>query len=186
MMMDTRLAAHRDVSTVMARYDDRHLAELLEREAVPLGTGIGGASARLEVGGIPVFVKRVPLTEPELRHPHSTADLFGLPPFCQYGIGSPGFGAWRELAAHTMTTQWVLTGRFPGFPLLYHWRVLPDAEPAPLYGDLADISWTGCSHAWPRPGSTRSPESRSRCRGTGTGTGRGSCTSSIPTATWSN
>ncbi|MEW1840461.1 protein kinase family protein [Nonomuraea angiospora] len=139
MMTDTRLTTHRDVSTAMARYDDRQLAELLEREAVPLGTGIGGTSARLEVGGTSIFVKRVPLTEPELRYPHSTADLFGLPPFCQYGIGSPGFGAWRELAAHTMTTEWVLTGQFPGFPLLYHWRVLPNAEPAPLYGQLADI-----------------------------------------------
>ncbi|SDM07051.1 protein kinase family protein [Nonomuraea jiangxiensis] len=106
MMMDTRLTTHGDVSTAMARYDDRKLAELLEREAVPLGTGIGGASARLEVGGTLVFVKRVPLTEPELRHPHSTANLFGMPPFCQYGIGSPGFGAWRELAAHTMY-QWL-------------------------------------------------------------------------------
>jgi hypothetical protein len=28
----------------------------LEREAVPLGSGIGGASARLEVGGTSVFV----------------------------------------------------------------------------------------------------------------------------------
>ncbi|SEU34905.1 hypothetical protein SAMN05421811_112141 [Nonomuraea wenchangensis] len=94
MMTDTRPTTHRDVSTALARYDDRRLAELLEREAVPLGTGIGGAAARLEVGGTPVFVKRVSLTEPELRHPHSTANLFGLPPFCQYGIGSPGFGAW--------------------------------------------------------------------------------------------
>ncbi|UBU18625.1 BUD32 family EKC/KEOPS complex subunit [Nonomuraea gerenzanensis] len=138
-MTDTRLTTHRDISTALARYDDRGLAALLEREATPLGTGIGGTSARLEVGGTPVFVKRLPITGPELRHPHSTANLFGLPPFCQYGIGSPGFGAWRELAAHTMTTEWVLNGRSPGFPLLYHWRVLPDAEPAPLYEGLADI-----------------------------------------------
>ncbi|WP_246363501.1 protein kinase family protein [Nonomuraea rhodomycinica] len=138
-MMDARLATHGHVSRTMARYDDRRLARLLERQAVPLGTGIGGTSARLEVDGTSVFVKRVPLTEPELRHPHSTADLFGLPPFCQYGIGSPRFGAWRELAAHTMTTEWVLKGRFGGFPLLYHWRVLPEAEPAPPYTDPADV-----------------------------------------------
>ncbi|MFI6636667.1 protein kinase family protein [Nonomuraea fuscirosea] len=139
MMTDTRLTTHGDVSTALARHDDRELAALLERAAVPLGTGIGGTSARLDVGGTPVFVKRVPLTALELRHPHSTANLFGLPPFCQYGIGSPGFGAWRELAAHTMTTEWVLTSRFPGFPLLYHWRALPNTEPTPLYGDLADV-----------------------------------------------
>ncbi|MEV0390411.1 protein kinase family protein [Nonomuraea sp. NPDC050643] len=142
MMDERRLTTHGDVSTALARLGDAELAELLERDAVPLGVGIGGAAARLEVGGAPVFVKRVPLTEPELRAEHSTANLFGLPPFCQYGIGSPGFGAWRELAAHTMTTDWVLTGRFPGFPVLHHWRVLPNTAPAALYEELADVDRT--------------------------------------------
>jgi hypothetical protein len=41
----------------------------------------------------------------------------------------PGFGAWRELAANTMTTNWVLTGQSEAFPLMYHWRVLPGAAP---------------------------------------------------------
>jgi len=40
-------------------------------------------------------------------------------------IGSPGFGVWRELAAHIMTTNWVLAGEHLNFPLLYHWRILP-------------------------------------------------------------
>jgi hypothetical protein len=37
-----------------------------------------------------------------------------------------------------MTTDWVLAGDFPGFPLTYHWRVLPDA-PQPLPDELADV-----------------------------------------------
>jgi hypothetical protein len=45
--------------------------------------------------------------------------------YCQYGIGSTGFGGWRELAAHRITTGWVLAGRHAAFPLLHHWRVLP-------------------------------------------------------------
>jgi hypothetical protein len=32
----------------------------------------------------------------------------------------------------------VLSGRFPGFPLLHHWRVLPDPEPS-LPEELADV-----------------------------------------------
>jgi len=63
----------------------------------------------------------------------STANLFNLPSHCHYGVGSAGGGVWRELAAHTMTTNWVLSGQSESFPLMYHWRVLtePSATPAP-------------------------------------------------------
>ncbi|MBA9048560.1 hypothetical protein BJ996_005291 [Streptomyces phaeogriseichromatogenes] len=136
---DARSAAHGTVATSLARRSDRRLGELVDA-AVPLGTGIGGRCALLEVDGKPVFVKRVPLTELERRpeHVRSTANLFGLPTFCQYGIGGPGFGAWRELAVQIMTTNWVLGGRFRGFPLMYHWRVLPDTAPTPA-PELADV-----------------------------------------------
>ncbi|MFX4290901.1 protein kinase family protein [Streptomyces bohaiensis] len=148
-----RLTAHGAVSTALAMHSDRALCELVEA-AVPLGSGIGGTSALAEVAGTPVFVKRVPLTdlEREPRHARSTANLFGLPPFCHFGtgtIGAPGFGAWRELAVHAMTTNWVLTAEYEGFPLMYHWRIVPD--PAPLPDELADVEravayWGGGSH----------------------------------------
>ncbi|MFC6081923.1 serine/threonine protein phosphatase [Sphaerisporangium aureirubrum] len=125
-----RVLRHAEVSGALAAYDDRRLAELVEG-ARTTGAGIGGMSATLDVGGVPVFVKRVPLTDLERRPENvmSTANLFGLPPFCQYGVGSPGFGAWRELAANLVTTEWVLGGRSGAFPLMYHWRVLPGAAP---------------------------------------------------------
>ncbi|NUS14849.1 MAG: protein kinase family protein [Streptomyces sp.] len=134
-----RLAAHGAVSRSLALLGDRALYDLVAA-APPTGAGIGGRSALLEVAGTPVFVKRVSLTALE-RHPDNagrTANVFGLPAFCQYGIGGPGFGAWRELAVHAMTTGWVLSGANPGFPLLYHWRVLADG-PRPLPDDLADV-----------------------------------------------
>ncbi|MFE5663883.1 protein kinase family protein [Streptomyces niveus] len=127
-----RLAAHGAVGTALSVLSDRRLAELVAG-AVPLGSGLGGRSAELDVDGTRVFVKRVPLTDLELRPKHlrSTANLFELPLFYQYGIGSAGFGAWRELAAHTMTTNWIIGDAdvYPGFPLMYHWRVLPDSGP---------------------------------------------------------
>ncbi|MEW2318322.1 serine/threonine-protein kinase [Streptomyces bauhiniae] len=134
-----RLTNHTTVSTSLSRHSDRRLGELVDA-APALGSGIGGRSALLEVDGAPVFVKRVPLTDLELRpeHVRSTANLFGIPTFCQYGVGGgPGFGAWRELAVHTMTTDWVLGGHYQGFPLMYHWRVLPDS--AALPEELADV-----------------------------------------------
>ena len=138
MSRGARLGAHGAVSTSLALRSDRALRELVDT-ARPIGSGIGGTSALLEVSGTPVFVKRVPLTDPERRpeNVRSTANLFGLPVFCQYGIGGPGFGVWRELAVHTMTTGWVLAGEHEGFPLMYHWRVLPGS--APLPEELADV-----------------------------------------------
>jgi hypothetical protein len=53
-----------------------------------------------------------------------------LPGILQYGVGSAGFGARREPAAHIMTTKWVLGNEYAGFPLMYHWRVLPDSPRA--------------------------------------------------------
>ncbi len=126
-----RVAAYAAVGTRLSLFSDRRLQDAVTA-APPLGSGIGGRSAEMEVEGRRVFVKRVPLTELELRpeHVRSTANLFELPLFYQYGVGSAGFGAWRELAAHIMTTGWVLQGEYGGFPLLYHWRVLPDSPPA--------------------------------------------------------
>ncbi|MFJ6658816.1 protein kinase family protein [Streptomyces sp. NPDC091377] len=137
-----RLAAHGAVATSLALCGDRRLRELLDA-ATPMGSGIGGQTALLEVEGTPVFVKQVRLTDLELRpeHLHSTANLFGLPLFTHYGVGTiggPGFGAWRELAVHTMTTNWVIAGDHEGFPLLHHWRVLPDPG-RPLPEELADV-----------------------------------------------
>lgn len=123
----TRLSTHSAVSATLSRLSDEELAGLLER-AEPAGAGIGGPTALLDVEGTRVFVKRLPLTDLELRHPGSTANLHDLPVHAHYGvglIGAGGFGAWRELAVHEMTTDWVLTGEHDGFPLTYHWRVLP-------------------------------------------------------------
>jgi hypothetical protein len=127
-----RRAEYGTVSTSLSLLSDRQLREFVGN-GQPIGAGIGGTTVLLDVGGTPVFVKKVPLTDLERRPENvmSTADLLGLPTFYQYGVGSAGFGAWRELAAHVMTTNWVLGERCRAFPLLYHWRVLPEPPPQP-------------------------------------------------------
>ncbi len=71
----------------------------------------------------------MPLTDLEQLPQHfiSTANLFNLPLGYQYGVGSAGFGAWRELATHIMTINWVITGECANFPTMYHWRILPSS-----------------------------------------------------------
>lgn len=88
----------------------------------------------IELAGTRVFVKRIALTDLEAAHPRSTANLFDLPMFYQYRLGSSGFGAWRELAVHELTTSGVVDGTCDAFPLLHHARVLP-SSPTDVPGD---------------------------------------------------
>lgn len=122
---ETRLIRYADISTSLALLSNDRLRKRLE-EATVLNTGIGGTTALLQLEDTPVFVKIVPLTELESCSENFmyTANMFKLPPFCQYGIGSPGGNVWREVAAHTITTNWVLAQKCKSFPLMYHWRVL--------------------------------------------------------------
>jgi hypothetical protein len=130
MPADNRIETHTHLSSKLACFSDVMLAELLHN-AEPMHSGIGGNSALLTIDDTRVFVKKIPLTDLERQPKHvmSTVNLFELPLFQQYGIGLAGsFGAWRELAAHVMTTDWVLAGDCPNFPLMYHWRVLDNSR----------------------------------------------------------
>jgi hypothetical protein len=131
------------VAEKLAMCDNDDVESLLCR-ASRTEAGIGGTHLTIDVEDTPVFVKRVPLTDLERRDEHvmSTENMFDLPPGCHYGVGSPSFSAWRELAAARMTSRWVLEGRSQGFPLLYHWRVLdsPVGKSAgPFSEQLADV-----------------------------------------------
>jgi hypothetical protein len=112
-----------------------HELSLLLDKGGAITSGIGGTSQRPTVDNTPIFAKRVPLSELELQHMHSTANIFDLPLYCQYGIGSPGFGAWRELAAHVMASNWAALKECPNFPRLYHWRILSKSQATSLNMD---------------------------------------------------
>lgn len=127
-MLTARCRRRQQVADFLAPQGDDVLAALVDTIDVD-AVGIGGGCGVGAVDGIPVFVKRIPLTDREFARPHSTANLFDLPTFCQYGIGSPGFNAWRELAGNLIVTDGVLAGETASFPLLYHWRILPGRPP---------------------------------------------------------
>ncbi len=121
-----------NLSSRLNLLSDKQLQELLAQGTQHFSNW--GQTSQIEIDGIPVFVKSIPLTDLERKpeNMRSTRNLFGLPQVYQYGVGSAGFGAWRELDAHIMTTNWVLSGKCPNFPLLYHWRVLPSPDPKPM------------------------------------------------------
>jgi hypothetical protein len=138
-MRAVRRQRHDGLSALLAARRDDELAAALR--AAPTGAvGVGGGCAVLDVDGVPVFAKRIPITDRELAHPRSTANLYDLPTCCHYGmyrLASPSVGAWRELAANLSVTEGVLAGEAASFPLLYDWRVLPGR--APIAAEHQDI-----------------------------------------------
>ncbi|GAA0578141.1 hypothetical protein GCM10010172_73720 [Paractinoplanes ferrugineus] len=133
-----RRGRHDRVSARLAACSDAALVGLLAA-----GDAVGDAVGVVDVGGVPVFTKRIPITDRELARPHSTANLFDVPLFCQYGmfrLAGPGFSVWRELAANIDVTEAVLAGGTEAFPLLHHWRVLPGRPPViPDHRDLGAV-----------------------------------------------
>ena len=141
----SRLEAHHALRSTLSRMSDALLRDRLRAASMPTSTG-----ARMSVTAIDgrrVFVKRVALSQLELDHAMSTANYFQLPMNFHYGMNSRGFGAWRELLANQMTTEWVLAGDCPSFPLLHHHRVLPlDIASGPIDATALDAfaaEWGG-------------------------------------------
>ena len=126
-----RRRAHTAVGDALGDLDDRSLRKLVERSQ-PAWRPWGGSHS-IVVEGHPVFVKRVPVTDLELGEYGTTRNIFELPLFYCYGVGSAGFGAFRELAIHQKTTQMVLSGSAEGFPVLHHHRVLTKSEAVPPF-----------------------------------------------------
>ncbi|MBS0287518.1 MAG: hypothetical protein JSR17_09490 [Proteobacteria bacterium] len=136
--LNERRKNYSKISSTLSCLGNEPLLALLSK-ATPLHKGIGGTSTLLSLEGLPVFVKKVPLTDIELltQNQHATANIFNLPLFYQYGVGSTGFGAWRELATHVMTTDWMLANECVQFPLLYHWRILEN-DPSDIHFQFWD------------------------------------------------
>lgn len=117
-----------NLSSQLAHLDNTQLRELFDNsESNESSTG-WGSSHIIDFGKSKVFVKRIPVTNFEYDNLFSTRNLYGLPTFCNYGIGpfaSTGFGIFRELVTHIKTTQWVLDSEIATIPLLYHYRIMP-------------------------------------------------------------
>lgn len=124
--MDNQIEARKklyyDLSIRLACVDTKQLTELAGGE----GARGWGRSQTIDIDTSKVFVKRIPVTQLEYENMFSTENIFNIPAIYHYGVGSAGFSAFRELAAHVKTTNWVLDGDIANFPLMYHYRIVPN------------------------------------------------------------
>jgi hypothetical protein len=120
--LQRRRALYFQLSSHIAQIDNTQLRSLFDNSTAHTGWG---RHHTLAMGQSKVFVKRVPVTNIEYDNLFSTKNLYDLPMYYHYGIGSAGFGVFRELVIHIKTTNWVLAGAITTFPLMYHYRIIP-------------------------------------------------------------
>ena len=137
MHLPEREQRRRSAGAALASLTDAELVQLLAAGGIG-ACGIGGSSVRVDLAGVPVFAKCVPVTDLETQNQTSTSNLFGLPTMYHYGVGSSGTNVWRELAAHQMATEWVVSDEVAAFPLPYHARLLPLRSSTTADEHLAD------------------------------------------------
>jgi hypothetical protein len=126
--IEDRRSKYFQIGLQLAHLDNARLRDLFDNsELNESSTGWGGSQI-IDLERSKVFVKRLPVTNLEYDNQFSTRNLYALPTFCNYGIGSfasTGLGIFRELATHIKTTQWILDGEIATFPLMYHYRIMP-------------------------------------------------------------
>jgi hypothetical protein len=120
--IEPRRRRYFELSSLIAQIDNAQLRPLFEGSESRAGWG---RNHTIDLASSKVFVKRVPVTDTEHDNFFSTKNLYSLPTYYNYGVGSAGFGVFRELVAHIKTTNWVLDGQIETFPLMYHYRVIP-------------------------------------------------------------
>jgi hypothetical protein len=152
--LEQRLRTYERLAARLAAMSDDALATLLAETDGWRANGLGNQSGVIEVDGVKVFVKKIALGDLERSAEGSTANLFGLPMFYHYGVGSAGFGAWRELNAALRASAWALSGESPHFPLIYHWRVTPRTARMPLLPEQQARLERGVAH-WEHSGAVR-------------------------------
>jgi hypothetical protein len=124
--LESRRRTYFRLSSEISQIKSDDFPKLLEKKK---GRAGWGTNHLVRIAGTKVFVKKVPLTRLEAERAFDTGNNYRLPLFYNYGVGSAGFGAFRELATHVKTTNWVLDGEIENFPLMYHYRIVPRIEP---------------------------------------------------------
>jgi serine/threonine protein kinase len=121
-MIELRKQRYFHLSSQLAQLDHAQLSSLFDESELSIGWGV---NQTIVLDQSKIFVKRIPLTSLEHDNLFSTRNLYHLPTYYNYGVGSAGFGAFRELVTHLKTTHWVLNETITTFPLMYHYRIIP-------------------------------------------------------------
>ena len=99
--IQNRRETYYKLNTRLSELDNKQLVSLFRKTKETPGWSI---KHTIRLGGSKVFVKRLPVTKMEYDNMFSTKNMYGLPTYYNYGVGSAGFGVFRELITHIKTT----------------------------------------------------------------------------------
>jgi hypothetical protein len=123
--LEFRTKRYFQLSSQLAGLDNAQLYSFFDDNDSGTSSLSSGQNYTIILGQSKVFVKRIPVTNIEYENLFSTKNLYNLPTYFNYGVGSIGLNVFRELVTHIKTTNWVLEGAIASFPLMYHYRIIP-------------------------------------------------------------
>lgn len=119
--MNNRLKKYNKTKDILHYTSTTDLIKLVFKGIVGQGYGINSI---IDVNDTKIFTKTIPVTKIDLENMYNTSNIHNLPTYYNYGVGSAGFGCWRELAFHIKASNWVIDNKCPNFPILYHYRII--------------------------------------------------------------
>jgi len=131
--LNTRIQKYYNLNNHLSQVDSVELVSLLNKskKIKTWDTNqLRGTNQIIIIKKAKLFVKRIPITDTEYKHLFSTKNRYRLPRNYYYGVdpAAAGAGVFRELAIHVKTTNWVLQGQIENFPLMYHYRIMPNPK----------------------------------------------------------
>lgn len=120
--MEKRINNHNNLQLSLAYMSDKNIIELISGK-VENKYKKWGINKIIKVNNKKVFIKGLPLARKFVEN-RTSANLYNLPAYYNYGYGSAGCNPWRELLLHLKTTKYVSSGELHNFPLLHHYRIV--------------------------------------------------------------
>jgi tRNA A-37 threonylcarbamoyl transferase component Bud32 len=122
----SRLSKYNKVLSPLNTLETKDLITLIVKNMT--GRKMMGITSDFIINDIKVFAKVIPVTDVDIFNMYDTANIHNLPLYYNYGIGSAGFGCWRELNFHIKASNWVLNKVCVNFPILYHHRIVKSSR----------------------------------------------------------
>jgi len=119
--MNNRLKKYNKTKDILHYTSTADLIKLVFKGIVEQGYVINSI---ININDTKIFTKVIPITKIDLENMYDTSNIHNLPMYYNYGVGSAGFGCWRELAFHIKASNWVINNKCPNFPILYHYRII--------------------------------------------------------------
>jgi len=128
--MDKRLQKYSQTSDALHYMSTCNLTKLILSNVIGQGYGVNSV---IMINRTKIFIKAIPITKTDLNNMYDTSNIHNLPMYYNYGVGSAGFGCWRELAFHIKASNFVINDLCPNFPILYHYRIVENKQIAAKY-----------------------------------------------------